>query len=69
MDFAEQPTVVVIDGTSYVRSIQQANPDGSLTLCCAIEEGPVPRVARDEDLVRSSPRSSPGSLSPKPAGD
>ncbi|HYO19099.1 MAG TPA: FIST N-terminal domain-containing protein, partial [Dermatophilaceae bacterium] len=49
--FAEQPMVVVIDGTNYVRSIQKANPDGSLTLFCAIEEGIVLRGARGVDLV------------------
>ena len=51
MHFARQPMVVLIDGTTYVRSIQSANPDGSLTLFCAIEEGVVLRVARGEDLL------------------
>jgi hypothetical protein len=49
--FAEQPIVVLIDGTNYVRSIQKANPDGSLTFFCAIEEGIVLRGARGVDLV------------------
>jgi hypothetical protein len=49
--FAEQPIVVMIDGTNYVRSIQKANPDGSLTFFCAIEEGLVLRGARGVDLV------------------
>jgi hypothetical protein len=49
--FAEQPIVVLIDGTNYVRSIQTANPDGSLTFFCAIEEGIVLRGARGVDLV------------------
>jgi hypothetical protein len=49
--FAEQPIVVVIDGTNYVRSIQKVNPDGSLTFFCAIEEGLVLREARGVDLV------------------
>jgi hypothetical protein len=49
--FAASPVVVVIDGTDYVRSIQSANPDGSLTFYCAIEEGLVFRVARCTDLV------------------
>jgi hypothetical protein len=49
--FAEQPMVVLIDGTNYVRSIQKANPDGSLTFYCAIEEGIVLRGARGVDLV------------------
>jgi hypothetical protein len=49
--FAASPVVVVIDGTDYVRSIQSANPDGSLTFYCAIEEGLVFRVACCTDLV------------------
>ena len=50
MRFATSPVVVVIDGTNYVRSIQKANPDGSLTFFCAIEEGIVLRVACGKDL-------------------
>lgn len=49
--FAEQPIVVAIDGTNYVRSIQKVNPDGSLTFFCAIEEGLVLRGALGVDLV------------------
>jgi len=49
--FAASPVVVLIDGTDYVRSIQKANPDGSLTFYCAIDEGLVFRVAHGEDLV------------------
>lgn len=49
--FAASPVVVVIDGTDYVRSIQSANSDGSLTFYCAIEEGLVFRVACCTDLV------------------
>ena len=48
--FAGQPMVVLIDGTSYVRSIQKVNPDGSLSLFCAIEEGIVLRAARGAHL-------------------
>jgi len=51
--FAASPVVVVIDGTDYVRSIQKANPDGSLTFLCAIEEGLVLRVAHGVDLVNN----------------
>src|SRR5665811_2066334 len=51
--FAEQPIVVVIDGTNYVRSIQKVNPDGSLTFFCAIEEGLVLRVAKGVDLLEN----------------
>nr|WP_210259317.1 FIST C-terminal domain-containing protein [Agrobacterium sp. a22-2] len=41
----------MLDGTNYVRSIQRANPDGSLTFYCAIEEGLVFRVAKGVDLM------------------
>jgi hypothetical protein len=51
--FAAWPVVVLIDGTNYVRSIQKANPDGSLTFFCAIENGLVLRVAKGVDLVEN----------------
>lgn len=51
--FASAPVVVMIDGTDYVRSIQKANPDGSLTFFCAIEEGVVFRVAHGVGLVEN----------------
>lgn len=54
--FANAPVVVVIDGTDYVRSIQKANADGSLTFFCAIDEGLVLRVAHGEDLVHNLQR-------------
>lgn len=50
MVFAEHPVVLSIGGEYYVRSIQRANPDGSLTFFCAIEEGLVLRIARGNDL-------------------
>lgn len=53
MRFAACPVVVMIDGTNYVRSIQKANPDGSLTFFCAIEEGLVLRVAKGVDLLEN----------------
>jgi hypothetical protein len=53
MRFAASPVVVMIDGTDYVRSIQKANPDGSLTFFCAIEEGLVFRVAYGVGLVNN----------------
>jgi hypothetical protein len=53
MHFAVSPVVVMINGTEYVRSIQKANTDGSLTFFCAIEEGLVFRVARGLDLVNN----------------
>ncbi len=53
MLFASEPMVVMIDGTNYVRSIQTANMDGSLTFFSSIEEGLVLRAARGIDLVDS----------------
>ncbi|MBN1829769.1 MAG: FIST C-terminal domain-containing protein [Deltaproteobacteria bacterium] len=53
MRFAASPVVVMIDGTDYVRSIQKANPDGSLTFFCAIDEGVVFRVAYGVDLMNN----------------
>lgn len=37
--FAAHPPMVRAGGEYYVRSIQSANPDGSLTFYCAIDEG------------------------------
>jgi hypothetical protein len=51
LHFASSPVVVLISGDYYVRSIQKANPDGSLTFFCAIEAGVVLRVAKGVDLV------------------
>lgn len=49
--FAESPVLVRIGDEGYVRSIQQAHADGSLSFFCAIDEGLVLRLARGEDLV------------------
>lgn len=49
--FAAHPVVVKIDGSYYVRGLQRANPDGSLTFYCAIEEGLVLRIAHGEMLL------------------
>jgi hypothetical protein len=51
--FAASPVVVLIDGTTYVRSIQRVNPDGSLTFFCAIENGVVLRSAKGVDLLKN----------------
>jgi len=56
MRFAASPVVVMLDGTDYVRSIQKANADGSLTFYCAIEEGLVLRSAHGVDLVNNLER-------------
>jgi hypothetical protein len=53
LSFAASPLVVMIGETSYVRAIQSANSDGSLTFFCAIEEGLVLRLAHGEDLVEN----------------
>jgi len=53
MHFAASPIVVKIGGTDYVRSIQKANADGSLTFYCAIETGLVLRAAHGVDLVNN----------------
>lgn len=57
MRFAASPVVVLIDNTNYVRSIQKANADGSLTFFCAIEEGLTFRMARGVDLVENMQQS------------
>jgi hypothetical protein len=49
--FSSHPIVVRIGGADHSRSIQKVNPDGSLTLYCAIEEGVVLRAAVRGDLV------------------
>ncbi|WP_432445564.1 nitric oxide-sensing protein NosP [Variovorax paradoxus] len=51
--FAAWPVVLTIGGTTYVRSIQKANADGSLTFFCAIENGLVLRVAKGVDLLQN----------------
>jgi hypothetical protein len=51
--FAAWPLVVLIDGTSYVRSIKRVNVDNSLSFWCAIEDGLVLRVARSVNLVEN----------------
>lgn len=56
MRFAASPVVVLINGREYVRSIQQANADDSLTFYCAIEEGLVFRVARGVDILNNLKR-------------
>lgn len=49
--FAEHPLMVKVGGDFFVRSIQRANADGSLTFFCAIDEGVVLRLAGHEDIV------------------
>lgn len=49
--FAEHPVMVKVGGEFFIRSIQRANADGSLSFFCAIDEGVVLRLARHEDIV------------------
>jgi hypothetical protein len=53
MMFAGHPVMVKVGGDYYVRSIQKANEDGSLTFYCAIDEGVVLTLARHEDIVEN----------------
>ncbi|WP_370677675.1 FIST N-terminal domain-containing protein [Pleomorphomonas sp. PLEO] len=49
--FADAPIVVLLAGTHYVRAVQTAHRDGSLTFYCAIDEGMVFRIASMTDVV------------------
>jgi hypothetical protein len=51
MVFATHPLVVRLGGAEYVRSIQRANPDGSLSFYCAIDEGLVLTLSEGHDLL------------------
>ncbi len=53
IEFSVSPIVVRIGGLDYVRSIQKANPDGSLSFFCAIDRGVVLRVAHGAELVNN----------------
>lgn len=49
--FAAHPLVVRVGGEDHVRSIQQVNPDLSLSFLCAIDDGIVLTVAESGDIV------------------
>ncbi len=49
--FSECPLMLKIGGEYFVRSIGQANSDGSLTFFCAIDNGLVLTVAKGVDMV------------------
>lgn len=49
--FAAHPPMVRAGGEYYVRSIQSANPDGSLTFYCAIDEGVVLTLGECGDII------------------
>ena len=52
--FAAHPVIVRVAGEYYARSIQQANPDGSLTFYCAIDEGLVLTAAGRLDTLEKA---------------
>lgn len=54
--FAAHPPMVRAGGDYYVRSIQSANPDGSLTFYCAIDEGIVLTIGEPVDRVAGMAR-------------
>lgn len=49
--FAAYPVMLKIGGEFYIRSIQKANPDGSLTFYCAIDNGLVLTIAKGTALL------------------
>ncbi|AKM11834.1 hypothetical protein AB433_13240 [Croceicoccus naphthovorans] len=49
--FAAHPLMVRTGGTHHVRSIQSANPDGSLTFYCAIDRGIVMTIGEPVDRI------------------
>lgn len=51
--FCNHPLMLRIGGEYYVRSIQKANEDGSLTFFCAIANGLVLTVANGVDFVKN----------------
>jgi hypothetical protein len=51
--FSSHPLMLRFGGEYYVRSIQRAHEDGTLTFYCAIDEGVVLRLAHGENLVEN----------------
>ncbi|CAN5316065.1 FIST N-terminal domain-containing protein [soil metagenome] len=49
--YSSHPPMVRAGGEYYVRSIQSANPDGSLTFYCAIDEGVVLTLGEPRDIL------------------
>lgn len=49
--FAAHPPMVRTGGTYHVRSIQSANPDGSLTFYCAVDNGIVLTIGEPIDRI------------------
>jgi hypothetical protein len=51
LSFASHPVLVRVGGAYYARSIQQMNPDGSLSFFCAIDEGMVLTAAQPRNPI------------------
>ncbi len=51
--FSNHPLMLRFGGEYYVRSIQKAHDDGTLTFYCAIDEGVVLRLAHGQNLVEN----------------
>ncbi len=51
--FSNNPLMLRIGGSYYVRSIQRVNPDHSITFLCAIEEGLVLSIGRCVDVMNT----------------
>jgi diguanylate cyclase (GGDEF)-like protein/PAS domain S-box-containing protein len=51
--FANAPLIARINGVDFARAIRSANPDGSLSLYCAIDRGLVLRIGRKADLYHN----------------
>ncbi|MDD2942593.1 MAG: FIST N-terminal domain-containing protein [bacterium] len=51
--FSRHPLVLEIGNQSYVRAVQKANDDGSLTFFCAIEEGLPLSLGDSQDIVKA----------------
>lgn len=51
--FSLHPLIVQVGGENYIRSIQRANKDGSLTFYCSIARGIILKVAKTKDIVIS----------------
>jgi hypothetical protein len=49
--FASHPPMVRAGGEYYARSVQSANPDGSLTFYCAIDAGVVMTLGEERDIM------------------
>jgi hypothetical protein len=49
--FASHPPMVRAGGEYYARSVQSANPDGSLTFYCAVDAGVVMTLGEERDIM------------------